>query len=220
VENAFDFPGFVPAFIRPLFAKARDRSAGLSVGRSKDIAVIDDAVFACSPRIKRLRRWIVLAREKIKFQGLRPDLLAGLSANGQAGPGDQPLGAARRRSPRPSSSAATHLDSGSVASPYRETEAMKTAPMRWPTGRSSTALLNTASGRHGFSFHHGGGVGMGYSLHAGQGSWRTRTKEWTSDLARIDERSRHRRGPARGRGLSRSDLDGLKREDSNPNERS
>ncbi|QYF73372.1 urocanate hydratase [Cryobacterium sp. PAMC25264] len=168
-ERAFDFPGFVPAYIRPLFAEGKGpfRWAALS-GDPADIAATDKAIVELFPDDEHLRRWITAAGEKVHFEGLPARIcwlgyqerhLAGLKFNEMVASGElsAPIVIGR-----------DHLDSGSVASPYRETEAMKDgsdAIADWPL---LNALLNTASGATWVSIHHGGGVGMGRSIHAGQ----------------------------------------------------
>jgi urocanate hydratase len=168
MEQAFDFPGFVPAFIRPLFCRGSGpfRWAALS-GNPEDIAVTDDAVLNTFPDKPALHRWIEQAREKVQFQGL-PARICWLEYGERAEMGarfnwlvendkvDAPLVIGR-----------DHLDAGSVASPNRETESMKDgsdAIADWPL---LNAMLNTASGTSWVSLHHGGGVGIGYSIHGG-----------------------------------------------------
>ncbi len=169
VANALDFPGFVPAYIRPLFCEGRGpfRWAALS-GDPADIAVTDDLVFEMFPENESLCRWIRMAREKIRFQGL-PARICWLGYGERAAFGLRLNDlVARGKIRAPVVIGRDHLDCGSVASPYRETEAMKDtsdAVADWPI---LNALLNTASGASWVSFHHGGGVGIGYSLHAGQ----------------------------------------------------
>ncbi|HEX3457321.1 MAG TPA: urocanate hydratase [Candidatus Baltobacteraceae bacterium] len=166
--RAFAFPGFVPAFIRPLFCRGSGpfRFAALS-GDPSDIARCDAKLLELFPEDAGLARWIELARERISFQGLPARICwlgygdrakAGLAFNELVRSGEvkAPIVIGR-----------DHLDTGSVASPYRETEAMRDgsdAIADWPI---LNALLNTAAGAHWVSFHHGGGVGIGYSLHAG-----------------------------------------------------
>jgi urocanate hydratase len=168
-ERAFDFPGFVPAYIRPLFCEGKGpfRWAALS-GDPRDIAATDRAILDLFPGNQSLRRWISLAGERIAFQGLPARIcwlgygerhLAGLRFNEMVASGEvrAPLVIGR-----------DHLDSGSVASPHRETESMadgSDAIADWPL---LNALVNTASGASWVSIHHGGGVGMGRSIHAGQ----------------------------------------------------
>ena len=167
--DAFAFPGFVPAYIRPLFAEGKGpfRWAALS-GEASDIAKTDRAVLELFPQNRSLQRWIPLAQKRVHFQGLPARIcwlghgerdVAGLRFNDMVASGElaAPLVIGR-----------DHLDSGSVASPYRETEAMKDgsdAIADWPL---LNALVNTASGATWVSIHHGGGVGIGRSIHAGQ----------------------------------------------------
>jgi urocanate hydratase len=168
-ERAFDFPGFVPAYIRPLFCEGRGpfRWAALS-GEPKDIAATDAAILDLFPQNEALARWITMARQKVHFQGLPARIcwlgygerhLAGLRFNELVQRGDVQAPIVLGRD---------HLDCGSVASPYRETEAMadgSDAIADWPL---LNALLNTSSGASWVSIHHGGGVGIGRSIHAGQ----------------------------------------------------
>ena len=168
-QRAFDFPGFVPAYIRPLFCEGKGpfRWAALS-GDPKDIAVTDQAILDLFPHNEALARWIRLAEEKVHFQGLPARIcwlgygerhLAGLRFNELVKSGDLSAPVVLGRD---------HLDCGSVASPYRETEAMadgSDAIADWPL---LNALVNTASGASWVSIHHGGGVGIGRSIHAGQ----------------------------------------------------
>ena len=169
VKDAFDIPGFVPEFIRPLFYQGKGpfRWAALS-GDPKDIATTDKAVLELFPRDEALSRWIGLASERIAFQGL-PARICWLGLGARAEMGLKLNWLVRKgKVSAPIVIGRDHLDCGSVASPYRETEAMKDgsdAVADWPI---LNALLNTASGASWVSFHHGGGVGMGYSLHAGQ----------------------------------------------------
>lgn len=166
--RAFAFPGFVPAFIRPLFCRGSGpfRFVALS-GDENDIARCDEKLLEVFPQDTSLARWIKLARERISFQGL-PARICWLGYGDRA-----KAGLAFNELVRSSEVKAPivigrdHLDTGSVASPYRETEGMKDgsdAIADWPI---LNALLNTAAGAHWVSFHHGGGVGIGYSLHAG-----------------------------------------------------
>jgi urocanate hydratase len=166
--RAFAFPGFVPAFIRPLFCRGSGpfRFAALS-GDPGDIARCDEELLRLFPHDESLARWLKLARERVAYQGLPARICwlaygdrakAGLAFNElvRSGAVKAPLVIGR-----------DHLDTGSVASPYRETESMRDgsdAIADWPI---LNALLNTAAGAHWVSFHHGGGVGIGYSLHAG-----------------------------------------------------
>ncbi|MGV9636892.1 urocanate hydratase [Nocardia rhamnosiphila] len=168
-DRAFDFPGFVPAYIRPLFEEGLGpfRWAALS-GDPADIAATDRAILELFPENEHLRRWIEMAGEKVAFEGLPARIcwlgygerhLAGLKFNEMVAGGELSAPIAIGRD---------HLDSGSVASPYRETESMidgSDAIADWPL---LNALVNTASGASWVSIHHGGGVGMGRSVHAGQ----------------------------------------------------
>jgi urocanate hydratase len=169
VKNAYDFPGFVPAYIRPLFCEGRGpfRWAALS-GDPADIAVTDDLVLELFPQNRILGRWIRLARKRIKFQGL-PARICWLGYGERAKFGLAINDLVRKgKIKAPIVMGRDHLDCGSVASPYRETESMKDgsdAVADWPI---LNALLNTASGASWVSVHNGGGVGIGYSLHAGQ----------------------------------------------------
>ncbi len=168
-ERAFDFPGFVPAYIRPLFCEGKGpfRWAALS-GDPADIAATDAAILDLFPDNEPLARWIRMAQEKVHFQGLPARIcwlgygerqLAGVRFNELVARGDVQAPIVLGRD---------HLDCGSVASPYRETEAMadgSDAIADWPL---LNALVNTASGASWVSIHHGGGVGIGRSIHAGQ----------------------------------------------------
>jgi urocanate hydratase len=168
-EAAFDYPGFVPAYIRPLFCEGKGpfRWVALS-GDPADIAATDDAILELFGDQEHIRRWIELARERVQFQGLPARIcwlgygerdVAGLRFNELVA-----SGAVRA----PIVIGRDHLDAGSVASPQRETEGMRDgsdAVADWPI---LNALVNTATGASWVSFHHGGGVGMGLSLHAGQ----------------------------------------------------
>ncbi len=168
-ERAFAFPGFVPAYIRPLFAEGKGpfRWAALS-GDPADIARSDRAVLDLFPDNEPLHRWITKAQEKVKFQGLPARICwLGYGERDKAGVLFNDLVASGEIS-APLAIGRDHLDSGSVASPYRETEAMldgSDAIADWPL---LNALLNTASGASWVSIHHGGGVGIGRSIHAGQ----------------------------------------------------
>jgi urocanate hydratase len=169
VKNAYDFPGFVPAYIRPLFCEGRGpfRWAALS-GEPSDIAVTDDLVLQLFPENQSLRRWIELARKRIKFQGLPARICwLGYGERAQFGLAINDL-VKKGKIKAPIVMGRDHLDCGSVASPFRETESMKDgtdAVADWPL---LNALLNTAAGASWVSIHNGGGVGIGYSLHAGQ----------------------------------------------------
>ena len=168
-DRAFEFPGFVPAYIRPLFCEGKGpfRWAALS-GDPADIAATDRAILELFPDNERLHKWITMAGERVAFQGLPARIcwlgygerhLAGLKFNEMVASGELKAPVVIGRD---------HLDCGSVASPYRETEAMldgSDAIADWPL---LNALVNTASGASWVSIHHGGGVGMGRSIHAGQ----------------------------------------------------
>ncbi len=167
--HALDFPGFVPAYIRPLFCRGKGpfRWVALS-GDPEDIYRTDEAMLKLFPENEALKRWITLAQQKIHFQGLPARICwLGYGERDKAGLAFNEL-VAKGIVKAPIVIGRDHLDSGSVASPYRETEAMKDgsdAIADWPI---LNALLNTASGATWVSAHHGGGVGIGYSLHAGQ----------------------------------------------------
>lgn len=185
-DRAFAFPGFVPAYIRPLFAEGRGpfRWVALS-GDPADIAATDRAVAELFPEDAALRRWLDAAGEKVRFEGLPARIcwlgykerhLAGLKFNEMVASGELkgPIVIGR-----------DHLDAGSVASPYRETEAMadgSDAIADWPL---LNALLNTASGASWVSIHHGGGVGIGRSIHAGQVTVADGTALAAEKLARV-----------------------------------
>ncbi|NJQ06255.1 urocanate hydratase [Streptomyces lonarensis] len=168
-SRAFDFPGFVPAYIRPLFCEGKGpfRWAALS-GDPADIAATDRAVLELFPENERLARWIRLAGERVAFQGLPARICwLGQGERDRAGERFNDMVATGEIS-APLAIGRDHLDTGSVASPYRETEAMadgSDAIADWPL---LNAMVNVASGASWVSIHHGGGVGMGRSLHAGQ----------------------------------------------------
>ena len=186
VENAFDVPGFVPAYVRPLFCEGKGpfRWAALS-GDPNDIAETDKIILELFPEDNSLSRWINMAQERVQFQGLPARICwlgygerarAGLAFNElvKSGKVKAPIVIGR-----------DHLDAGSVASPNRETEGMKDgtdAVADWPI---LNALLNTAAGASWVSFHHGGGVGMGYSLHAGMVVVADGTDEAAERLERV-----------------------------------
>jgi urocanate hydratase len=186
VADAFDFPGFVPAFIRPLFCEGKGpfRWAALS-GEADDILKTDAALMELFPEDASLSRWLRLAEEKVPFQGLPARICwlgygerarAGLRINEMVASGElaAPIVIGR-----------DHLDAGSVASPFRETEGMRDgsdAIADWPI---LNALLNTAAGATWVSFHHGGGVGIGYSLHAGMVIVADGTPEAAARLERV-----------------------------------
>ena len=184
--HALDFPGFVPAYIRPLFCRGKGpfRWVALS-GDPEDIYRTDEAILQLFPEDEGLKRWITLARQKIHFQGLPARICwLGYGERDKAGLAFNEL-VAKGIIKAPIVIGRDHLDSGSVASPYRETEAMKDgsdAIADWPI---LNALLNTASGATWVSFHHGGGVGIGYSLHAGQVIVADGTPEAAERLTRV-----------------------------------
>ena len=169
VANAFDFPGFVPAYIRPLFCKGIGpfRWCALS-GNPEDIYKTDAKVKELIPDDPHLHNWLDMARERIAFQGLPARICwVGLKDRARLGLRLQRDGGEAASWRRPIVIGRDHLDSGSVASPNRETEAMRDgsdAVSDWPL---LNALLNTAGGATWVSLHHGGGVGMGFSQHAG-----------------------------------------------------
>jgi urocanate hydratase len=185
VKKAYDFPGFVPAYIRPLFCEGRGpfRWVALS-GEGSDIGVTDDLILQMFPENRILSRWINLARKRIRFQGLparicwlgygeRAQFALAMNDLVKSGKLKAPIVIGR-----------DHLDCGSVASPFRETESMKDgsdAIADWPL---LNALLNTASGASWVSIHNGGGVGIGYSQHAGQ----VTVADGTGEMARRIER--------------------------------
>jgi urocanate hydratase len=186
LQNAFDFPGFVPAYIRPLFCEGKGpfRWAALS-GDPADIAVTDEVIANMFPQNQSLQRWLKLAKERIAFQGLPARICwlgqgerekAGLAFNElvRTGKVKAPIVIGR-----------DHLDTGSVASPNRETEAMmdgSDAVADWPI---LNALVNTAGGASRVSLHHGGGVGMGYSIHAGMVIVADGTDDAAARLSRV-----------------------------------
>lgn len=168
IKNAFDFPGFVPAYIRPLFTEGKGpfRWAALS-GDPEDIYRTDELIKELFPENKALIRWIEMAQEQVAFQGL-PSRICWLGYGERV-----KMGQAINELVRTGEISAPivigrdHLDSGSVASPNRETEGMKDGSDAVADWAVLNALINTAAGGSWISFHHGGGVGMGYSLHAG-----------------------------------------------------
>jgi urocanate hydratase len=168
VKNAFAYPGFVPAYIRPLFCEGKGpfRWAALS-GDPADIRVTDEAVLAELPQDRALERWIRMAQERVAFQGLPARICwLGYGERDRVGARFNEL-VASGKVKAPIVIGRDHLDSGSVASPNRETEAMKDGSDAVADWALLNALVNTAAGATWVSFHHGGGVGMGYSLHAG-----------------------------------------------------
>jgi urocanate hydratase len=186
VKNAFDFPGFVPAFIRPLFCEGKGpfRWAALS-GDESDIAKIDEAILKHFADNKELCRWIKLAGERVAFQGL-PARICWLGYGDRA-----KLGliinelVAQGQLKAPIVIGRDHLDSGSVASPNRETEGMKDGSDAIADWVYLNAMLNAVGGASWVSLHHGGGVGIGYSLHAGQVIVADGTKEAAERLQRV-----------------------------------
>jgi len=186
VKEAFSYPGFVPAFIRPLFSEGKGpfRWAALS-GDPEDIYKTDDAILREFPDDASLTRWIRLAKEKVKFQGLPARICwLGYGQRARMGKVFNDM-VARGELKAPIVIGRDHLDSGSVASPYRETEAMKDgsdAIADWPI---LNALLNVAAGATWVSVHHGGGVGIGYSIHAGMVVVADGTKEAERRLLRV-----------------------------------
>jgi len=186
VKDAFNYPGFVPAYIRPLFCKGKGpfRWAALS-GDPEDIYKTDEAILKEFPDDESLARWICLAREKVKFQGLPARICwLGYGQRARIGKIFNDM-VARKKLKAPIVIGRDHLDSGSVASPYRETEGMKDgsdAIADWPI---LNALLNTAVGATWVSVHHGGGVGIGYSIHAGMVVVADGTKDAERRLIRV-----------------------------------
>ena len=202
-DRAFEFPGFVPAYIRPLFCEGKGpfRWAALS-GDPADIAATDRAILELFPDNERLHKWITMAGERVAFQGLPARIcwlgygerhLAGLKFNEMVASGElkAPIVIGR-----------DHLDCGSVASPYRETEAMLDGSDAIADWALLNALVNTASGASWVSIHHGGGVGMGRSIHAGQVCVADGTElAAREDRAGAHQRPGHGRDPPRRRGL-------------------
>jgi urocanate hydratase len=186
LKDAFEIPGFVPEYIRPLFCEGKGpfRWVALS-GEAEDIRKTDDLALELFPDDHTLNRWLRLARDKVKFQGL-PARICWLGYGERAEMGEAINELVRRGDLKaPIAIGRDHLDTGSVASPFRETEGMKDgsdAVADWPI---LNALLNTASGASWVSFHHGGGVGIGYSLHAGQVSVADGTDEAAKRLNRV-----------------------------------
>ena len=185
-SDAFEIPGFVPEYIRPLFCQGKGpfRWVALS-GDPKDIQKTDDLAMELFPEDQTLNRWLRLARDRVQFQGL-PARICWLGYGDRAQMGEAINDLVKRGDLKaPVAIGRDHLDTGSVASPFRETEGMKDgsdAIADWPI---LNALLNTASGASWVSFHHGGGVGIGYSLHAGQVSVADGSKEAALRLNRV-----------------------------------
>ncbi len=169
VSEAFEFPGFVPAYIRPLFCEGKGpfRWVALS-GDKEDIYATDQAIMELFPEDDHLRRWLTMAREKVPFQGLPARICwLGYGERVKAGLKFNEL-VATGKVKAPIVIGRDHLDSGSVASPNRETESMKDGSDAISDWAILNALINAVGGATWVSFHHGGGVGMGYSQHAGQ----------------------------------------------------
>ena len=186
VSDAFDIPGFVPEYVRPLFCEGRGpfRWVALS-GDPKDIARTDDLVLELFPHDEHLKRWITLARERIAFQGLPARICwLGQGERARFGVALNDLVASGEIS-APIVIGRDHLDTGSVASPFRETEGMKDGSDAIADWAVLNALLNVASGASWVSFHHGGGVGIGNSLHAGQVIVADGTPEMRERLERV-----------------------------------
>ena len=185
-KDAFEIPGFVPEYIRPLFCEGKGpfRWVALS-GEAEDIRKTDDLALELFPDDQTLNRWLRLARDRVQFQGL-PARICWLGYGERAEMGEAINELVKRGDLKaPIAIGRDHLDTGSVASPFRETEGMKDgsdAVADWPI---LNALLNTASGASWVSFHHGGGVGIGYSLHAGQVSVADGTDEAAKRLNRV-----------------------------------
>ncbi len=185
-ERAFAYPGFVPAFVRPMFCEGKGpfRWAALS-GDPEDILKTDRAVAELFPENERLRRWLRMAEERVAYQGLPARICwLGYGERARAGLRFNELVASGEVS-APIVIGRDHLDSGSVASPYRETEGMKDgsdAIADWPI---LNALVNAAAGAHWVSVHHGGGVGIGYSIHAGMVVVADGTEEAAHRLERV-----------------------------------
>jgi urocanate hydratase len=186
VQDAFNFPGFVPAYIRPLFCEGKGpfRWVALS-GDPEDIYRTDEAIMEMFPEDAHLHRWLKMAKERIPFQGLPSRICwlgygervqAGLMFNNMVGEGvlNAPIVIGR-----------DHLDSGSVASPNRETEGMKDGTDAVSDWAILNALINAVGGATWVSFHHGGGVGIGYSQHAGQVIVADGTSEAAARLERV-----------------------------------
>ncbi len=186
VKNAFDYPGFVPAYIRPLFCEGKGpfRWVALS-GDSKDLYRTDEAILELFPENEHLARWIRMAQQRVKFQGLPARICwLGYGERAKAGLKFNELVASGEIS-APIVIGRDHLDAGSVASPRRETEGMKDgsdAIADWPL---LNALINAVGGATWVSIHHGGGVGIGYSLHAGQVIVTDGTREAAARLQRV-----------------------------------
>jgi urocanate hydratase len=186
VKDAYDFPGFVPAYIRPLFCEGRGpfRWAALS-GEPSDIHRTDELVLELFPHDEILNRWILLAQKRVRFQGLPARICwLGYGERDKFGLAINDL-VARGELKAPIVIGRDHLDCGSVASPFRETEAMRDGSDAVADWALLNALLNTASGASWVSIHNGGGVGIGYSQHAGQVTVADGTKEMAARIERV-----------------------------------
>jgi len=186
VKNAYDFPGFVPAYIRPLFCEGKGPFRWVTLsGEASDIARTDRLVMEMFPENEHLRRWIQLAQKRVKFQGLPARICwLGYGERDKFGVALNDL-VANGELKAPVVIGRDHLDCGSVASPYRETESMldgSDAVADWPL---LNALINTASGASWVSIHNGGGVGIGYSQHSGQVTVADGTKEMAVRIQRV-----------------------------------
>ena len=186
VKSAYNFQGFVPAYIRPLFCEGRGpfRWAALS-GEPSDIARTDRLVLEMFPENEHLKRWITLAEKKVKFQGLPSRICwLGYGERDKFGLAINDL-VAKGELKAPIVMGRDHLDCGSVASPYRETESMKDGSDAVADWALLNALVNTASGASWVSIHNGGGVGIGYSQHAGQVTCADGTKQMAARIERV-----------------------------------
>jgi urocanate hydratase len=186
VKNAYDFPGFVPAYIRPLFCEGRGpfRWAALS-GEASDIHATDELIKQMYPKNELLMKWIDLAAKRIKFQGL-PSRICWLGYGERAEFGLAMNDLVKKgKIKAPIVIGRDHLDCGSVASPYRETEGMKDGSDAVADWALLNAMLNTASGASWVSIHNGGGVGIGYSQHAGQVTVADGTDEMAKRIERV-----------------------------------
>jgi urocanate hydratase len=186
VKNAYDFPGFVPAYIRPLFCEGRGpfRWAALS-GEASDIHATDELIKQMYPKNELLMKWIDLAAKRIKFQGL-PSRICWLGYGERAEFGLAMNDLVKKGKVKaPIVIGRDHLDCGSVASPYRETEGMKDGSDAVADWALLNAMLNTASGASWVSIHNGGGVGIGYSQHAGQVTVADGTDEMAKRIERV-----------------------------------
>src|SRR5579862_219845 len=186
VKNAYDFPGFVPAYIRPLFCEGKGpfRWAALS-GEASDIARTDQLVLEMFPHDEHLTRWIKLAQKRVRFQGLPSRICwLGYGERDKFGLALNDL-VARGELKAPIVIGRDHLDCGSVASPFRETEKMLDGSDAVADWAFLNAMLNTASGASWVSIHNGGGVGIGYAQHAGQVTVADGTKEMASRIERV-----------------------------------